>query len=120
MVQEAKQDPGIQVDGITTSGPTVDPVASAPKGASGSMDLYPKTAEKITNAPASVPASRVKKSFVRRASRVMFILSLVGTIGFIGGAAVAASILLGAVDLDAVWLKQAIKFAKEALKHLRS
>jgi hypothetical protein len=84
------------------------------------MDVYPKTAEKVTSAPTSIPATRAKKSFVRRASRVMFILGLVGTFGFMFGAAIAASILLGAIDLDAVWLKQAIKFAKEALKHLKS
>ena len=120
MVQEAKQDPGILVDGKKTSGPTVDPIAEDKQSAEGAMDIYPKTAEKVTAAPASITATRVKKSFARRASRVMFILTLVGTLGFIGGAALAASILLGAIDLDAVWLKQAIKFAKETLKHLRS
>lgn len=120
MVQEARQDPGIQGDAKKPSGPTVDPIAPEQRRPDDGMDIYPKTAEKVTAAPTSIPATRVKKSFVRRASRVMFILSLVGTIGFLGGAALAASILLGAIDLDAAWLKESIKFAKEALKQLRS
>lgn len=120
MVQEARQDPGLQAGGKKTSGPTVDPIAKEHQEDHGEMEVFPKTAEKVTAAPASLNATRVKKSFVRRASRVMFILSLIGIIGFIGGAALAASILLGAIDLDSVWLKEAIKFAKETLKHLRS
>jgi hypothetical protein len=120
MVQEARQVPGLETDGRKTSGPTVDLISKEQQGNVDGMEIYPKTAEKVTAAPASLNATRVKKSFVRRASRVMFILSLVGTLGFLGGAALAASILLGAIDLDSVWLKEAIKFAKETLKHLRS
>lgn len=120
MVQEARQDPGLQGDGKKISGPTVDLIAKEHQQEDGGMEVFPKTAEKVTVAPASLNATRVKKSLVRRASRVMFILSLIGIVGFLGGAALAASILLGAIDLDSVWLKEAIKFAKETLKHFRS
>ena len=119
MVQEARQDPNVSLDAPMTSGPAVGPIPETGTRETRELEAKTKTAQKVSESPTKLEDPRRKKSFLYSFSHVMLTLTLISIVGFIGGAAIAASILLGVIDLDAAWIKDLIKVFKEAVKYIR-
>lgn len=116
MVQEARQDSEREGDTKSSPAPAVGTLPSPTTPPDAILGI----AEKVSLGEASLTRPKASKGFLHHLTHVMLTLSLVTFVGFIGGAALTASILLGVLDFETGWIKDLITFAKEALKHLRS
>ena len=119
MVQEARQDPNVSLDAPVTSEPAIGPMPGAGTRETRELEVKTMTAQKVSDSPTKLEDPRHKRGFLYSFSHVMLTLTLISIVGFIGGAAIAASILLGVIDLDAAWIKDLIKAGKEAVNYIR-